>query len=629
MIMQGKSHNHRYQTVDPLKLRQPVPTATGPIEAGRAIERRVPAWFHNHRYPTVDPLKLHRCSSRYMRPSSVTTAVGVGRLIIASGHLHEALPTMPFGRKKDNCMVILGDISGIQDYIFDVAEEGGGQAQRLRARSFFVQLIAETAALRVLRAFKWPLASIRLSAAGKFLLQGPGPPDAEKCLAGQQEAINEWLLRASRAELRLTLAWDDSAGGAAAGYEAAQRKLQLSKAHPWAPLQQGGWNPSYLMLAPLDTPCSLCGHAPAQEEETVRDTGQVRRVCRTCAFFRELGQRLPQANWLVVRDTPQSTDFELFGLGVAVTNETQLSVDSNTLAVVNLRSPAERPSWCPPERFLERRLMAHVPSDEHGCPVWFTELARQAQGDHLLAVLKADADSLGVRFQNLLNTGGIEAMARFSEQLDAFFAGRLKLELAGNHDGGRRWIYTIFAGGDDLVMVGPWDVMFDFAGQMREWFTREFDSHGLTLSAGLALMKPKRPIKGIVEEAERLLELAKTGMKDQLAAFGQVWNWRHHDDIMKGARQLVEWVKRGDMQRGWLHTLLELAEARHGPKPDALATARLAYHVSRNYRRNTRARHWAERLVQRFDDTENIDVLYLPATVRCALTATRTPGEED
>jgi hypothetical protein len=31
-------------------------------------------------------------------------------------------------------MLIAGDISGIQSFLFDVAQEGGGQAQRLRAR---------------------------------------------------------------------------------------------------------------------------------------------------------------------------------------------------------------------------------------------------------------------------------------------------------------------------------------------------------------------------------------------------------------------------------------------------------------------------------------------------------------
>src|SRR5207244_2333418 len=96
--------------------------------------------------------------------------------------------------RKATWMIILGDISGIQNYVFDVAEEGGGQAQRLRARSFFVQLLAETAALRVLRALEWPLDTILLSGAGKFSLQGPGPPEVEKCLAGEQQLINEWLL---------------------------------------------------------------------------------------------------------------------------------------------------------------------------------------------------------------------------------------------------------------------------------------------------------------------------------------------------------------------------------------------------------------------------------------------------
>jgi CRISPR-associated protein Csm1 len=219
-------------------------------------------------------------------------------------------------------------------------------------------------------------------------------------------------------------------------------------------------------------------------------------------------------------------------------------------------------------------------------------------------------------------------MSELSEQLDKFFAGRLRQELAVDRDWPWRWIYTIFAGGDDLIMVGPWNVMVDFAGSIREWFQEEFRSHTLTLSAGVALIKPKRPIKFAVAEAERLLEQAKDNGKDRLAAFGQVWEWQHHDGILRTARQLVEWVNNGDMERGWLHTLLELAEARHGSTPDPLATARLAYLVGRNYRRND-TRQWAENLVRRFDNIEHIEIRYLPAIVRYALAATRTRGEEE
>ena len=142
-------------------------------------------------------------------------------------------------------------------------------------------------------------------------------------------------------------------------------------------------------------------------------------------------------------------------------------------------------------------------------------------------------------------------------------------------------------------------------------------------------MKPKRPIKPAVERAELLLNEAKDSGKDRLAAFGQVWPWKDHDAIIGAARQLVEWANAGDIQRGWVHTLLELALARHGDKPDPLATARLAYHVDRNWKKNTAGRQWADRLIKDFDDREQIQVRYLPAIVRYVLTATRTRGEED
>jgi CRISPR-associated protein Csm1 len=177
-------------------------------------------------------------------------------------------------------------------------------------------------------------------------------------------------------------------------------------------------------------------------------------------------------------------------------------------------------------------------------------------------------------------------------------------------------------------MIGPWDLMVDFAGAMREWFTEEFRNQGLTLSAGLELMKPKRPIKPAVERAELLLDEAKDQGKDRLAAFGQVWQWKDHNTIISTAKRLVKWASVGEIQRGWLHTLLELALARHADKPDPLATARLAYHVDRNWKKGTPARQWADRLVNGFDDRKKLPVRYLPAIVRYALTATRTREED-
>lgn len=524
-------------------------------------------------------------------------------------------------------MIVLGDISGIQSYVFDVAEEGGGQARHLRARSFFVQLLAETTALRIRRALGWGADSVLLCGAGKFILRGSGSGSESQLLAAEQREINAWLLNETRGEIRLTLAWADSRDSDSAAYRSAQQALQSKKAQPWAPPQGAAWDGARLTLDPLDSPCSLCHHAPGTEEEIDLD-GEKRLVCCACASQRKLGQKLPRARWLVIRDSAQGTDLDIFDLGINVVTEASASVGSDTLAIANLQDPATCPSWCPRDRFIQRRLMAHVPVDKHGQPVWFTELAKLAEGDRLLAVLKADADSLGVCFEQILNSGGLEAMRILSDRLDRFFAGRLRQELTAPNS---QWqsIYTIFAGGDDLVMVGPWNVMLDFAGTMRNWFTSEFQDMGLTLSAGLELMKPKRPIRSAVERAESLLEAAKGAGKDRLAALGQIWEWKDHGTILEKAKRLVEWTNAGDIQRGWLHTLLELALARCGDRPNALATARLAYHVHRNWRPGTAARKWADQLINVFDQQQSINVRFLPAIVRYALTATRSPSEED
>jgi CRISPR-associated protein Csm1 len=525
-------------------------------------------------------------------------------------------------------MIVLGDISGIQSYVFDVAEEGGGQARRLRARSFFVQLLAETAALRIRRTLGWGPEAVLLCGAGKFTLCGSCAGPADRLLAAEQQAINDWLRRETSGELCLTLVWADVAESDKAAYQAAQQELQRRKAQPWAPPRGVPWNDSRLILDPLDTPCNLCHHAPGTEEE-INPDGIRRLVCRTCARDREIGQILPRARCLVIRDIPQGTDLPIFGLGIDVLTDNSATIGPGTLAVANLQEPETCPSWCPRDRFMQRRLMAHVPVHDDGQPIWFTELGEQySLGDPLLAVLKADADSLGVRFEHLLNSGGLAAMQELSDRLDEFFAGRLRRELANRN--GRWWpIYTIFAGGDDLIMVGPWDVMVDFARVMRQWFAEEFREEGLTLSAGLELMKPKRPIKPAVERAELLLNEAKDSGKDRLAAFGQVWQWTDHDAIISAAKQLVEWANVDEIERGWLHTLLELALARHGDKPEPLATVRLAYHVDRNWKKGTPARQWANRLIHDFDDREQIQVRYLPAIVRYALIATRTRGEEE
>ena len=186
-------------------------------------------------------------------------------------------------------MIVLGDISGIQTYLFDVAEAGGGQARRLRARSFFIQLLAEAAAIRVLRALGWPLNPDHfvLSGAGKFWLRGSKTSQIGATLEALRAEMTDWLLKETRGELRLSLSWAEDLESEVAAYLAAAASLERNKLRSWAP--QGSWDPSRLALQPLDEPCFLCGHAVAVETETDSDTREQPRVCGRCAADRQIG----------------------------------------------------------------------------------------------------------------------------------------------------------------------------------------------------------------------------------------------------------------------------------------------------------------------------------------------------
>lgn len=77
-------------------------------------------------------------------------------------------------------MLIVASLSGIQDYLFDIRESGGGQARSLRNRSFRIQLVAECVALRLLEAANLPYAQLVFSAAGKVCIDAKGIFDGRR-----------------------------------------------------------------------------------------------------------------------------------------------------------------------------------------------------------------------------------------------------------------------------------------------------------------------------------------------------------------------------------------------------------------------------------------------------------------
>ena len=492
-----------------------------------------------------------------------------------------------------DALYVVGDLSGIQRFVLSVKAAGKAQAKRLRARSFLLELIERAALSHVRRRFRTSDDDVLTRGGGGFLVRLR--PDADPAQLERLEVdLQSRLWDEFGGELQFALGW-------AGTPEDAHAELERRKRKPGRSVLQAreSWNVEHLSRPSLADPCEVCGEFPGFRNVHEDEEDRVVRHCRSCLSARTIGANLTRAQWL--REGGGSIGV----LGVPF----ELLPEPQTGA-----SRVGR--WIPRAK-------------ESDLPLTFQDLSRHSRGDSRLAVLKADVDDMGVRVAEIAaGDPSCRQLRAFSHALHRFFAEQIQDEVA------LRWklLYMLYAGGDDLLLVAPWQLMLDYAGALAQQFQHgPAREHGpLTLSAGVTLTPYRVPIRHAVARAETLLAAAKGHPegKSRCAALGTSWSWNRHGPIIDHGKQIANAVESGEVPRGLLHRLLQLAEAgtEHERQP---RSARWAYQISRNVPRRAQRsatatfRRWAQDAMQYLDgDTRRMDEP--AASLRYALLATRS-----
>ena len=128
-----------------------------------------------------------------------------------------------------------------------------------------------------------------------------------------------------------------------------------------------------------------------------------------------------------------------------------------------------------------------------------------------LGILRCDVDNLGMLFIYGLDSQhkSFANISTLSFQLQWFFSGYINtLQAAFEHF--RHHMEIIYAGGDDVFIVGRWDVVWGFARILRQAF-REFVNGraDISLSGGFALVRVKYPISMAAQLAGSYEDKAK------------------------------------------------------------------------------------------------------------------------
>ena len=553
----------------------------------------------------------------------------------------ETVASLNDGWDEEKFLLIQGDFFGIQDFIF--AE--GGQTQKhahklLRGRSFQVSLLAECAALAVLERLQLPSTSQIINAAGKFLIVAPNNENTKNALADARRTLDQWCLAHTFGEIGVGLAatpasCNDFTGGNFKTLTARLfAELDIAKHQRFnlcsasAPSRFGGYLDQFHNDYGI---CEINGRHPA---DPVLSKERAYSLSRLADDQIRIGEALTQKTRLIVAreaGTLPALHLDYFGYRVAFVPEKDISGQYGEL----VRSGLIRRLWdfdmadengklwngC-----ARRYINAYVPmfddadkalakkygawEDEANfdgripiktlshiaCEDKRLNASNTWQGETALITLKGDIDNLGALFQQGLEKPSFAKMASLSRQINAFFCLWLPWFCAYGKDenGVGRFAntYTVFAGGDDFFLIGPWESTLRLADALREKFAEYVRNGGITFSVGLVMTHPKTPVRHLARAADEALEKAKAHPGKNAVTFwnlAQSWGDYHHlmHQRLPALEKLMERAGEhgADFSTGLTYTLLQLSDKAASPQPeDALWRSQLHYRLARFFR---------------------------------------------
>lgn len=507
-------------------------------------------------------------------------------------------------------LLIGGDFYGIQNFIFnDSGEAGKHRAKILRGRSFAVSLYSELAADMLCREIGLPPTSLLLNAAGKFTIISPNTSSAHEALKSVEERVNGWLMGISYGECAIGFSAEEAtpsdfvSGRFIDLWDRQQDKMAARKSRKFDLDEYGGVVSGYRdgFKNNLNPPlCPYCGKRPAsQEAEAFKQNKEDKSMCSICRDHIFLGEYLVKQERIAITTNdadikgvgkkllaPIFDEYQVAFIGgglndlarsgkllkywdISISESGRMSKDV-TARFLNGYVPVYREDDLEDDRYLagksseEKKLAMieeiKIDKEERKTPKTFAHLAAKAQnvkaadgrnnycGIQAIGVLKADVDQLGLLMACGLSDEDftISRLATLSRQLNFFFAVYLPNLL--NTDPRFMDVYTVFAGGDDLFLIGPWNRIMDLADFLRERFTAYTCFNGnIHFSAGISLEKPNTPLSTLAKDVEEALEKAKDGNPDKakrgscITVFNETATWDEYARLREIRNSLEQW----------------------------------------------------------------------------------------
>ncbi|KXG76751.1 CRISPR-associated protein Cas10/Csm1 [Fervidicola ferrireducens] len=527
----------------------------------------------------------------------------------------------PKGEGRYFCLV-KGDISGIQDFVYDTKMDGATKA--LRGRSFYISYIMDLIAKYILRTEKLPLTNLLFSGGGHFYLLMPAS-FMEK-VGEYQKFIDEVFFEAHKGRLSVLLGAveadiNDLICNFPEKMDEASREVQHKKTRKFYELVK---NKSIFEIKeePGKNVCPHCGRYYDDE-------------CHFCISFEELGEDLIKKRCLYEKHVvPEKLSinkcfdvFKCFGVEVEF-----LDIPKKGFCYDLKKERHEKFDFDSFIYYLKVPTYMKL-EEQSGKIISFDEISKSAKGIKTWGILRGDVDNLGRIFrEGLKDNKTISRVLTLSSELSVFFGKYLEDVIKEEYE----YCYAIYAGGDDFFFVGPWDRMPYLAFEIRRLF-KEYTGHNPVLNISMSFeISPdeKFPLYKVAIEAGEHLDEAKAyereGMRKNCFSFcGCNIGWEEIDKFIK-VKELIVSALNEKTPRSLLNIIYRAVEDSKisERRNEIFKVWKLVYYISRLKQRVRKdAKGYIEEIQDLLLDKGNKLYKFAYVSARWAELETRKAGE--
>ena len=482
-------------------------------------------------------------------------------------------------------VLLSGDISGIQKFIYTISSKGA--LKSLRARSFYLEIMIEHIADEILDNFNLTRANLLYTGGGHFYIILPNYNDIESRTNEIMSKLNRWFISNFSIDLYIAMGTKEFNFENLKEFAPVFKELSgnLSQIKQRRYVYNNDRDQLINLLKPKknesndgNRECCICHTSLKPTKEIIINKGTENETslgyrCDICHNLYNAGKCIltEKLNMKIVnfydinKINNNGIKHKIVGLPSLSYENVYLyfdkikdidiegddkDTDNNLFEVIreyskNNSSDINQNVYLGDYNFNDNKLLEGINNiEDYDKLLDFETLVKGTEynktiGINRLAVLRCDVDNLGNAFMNgFKGYADILRTSSFSRHLSLFFKYYINFICKGDIKFDNKKLFNnlfynkekrvviVYSGGDDVFLVGHWLDVINFTLDLRHAF-RKYTDDKLTFSAGIGFFHTKYPISKMASQTGELEELAKKnqdGKKDSVALFGIPYN---------------------------------------------------------------------------------------------------------